>query len=203
MQMLYCQSVKLLRPTQHYHIMKIAIPELHARLAATASAFEQLSSSLTNEQLYWRAQANSWSISEVMAHLYLTDSSYLRALDKKMAASPLGTGDGIVRTSPFGSVYYRYIKPGSWLKLPAPKIFRPKPDPISGKGIDFSTFHRHNQQLLERLLGYADKNLEQFTFPSPVTKLLRLNMGEALLILIAHHERHLVQAQKVKKAGGF
>jgi hypothetical protein len=39
--------------------------------------------------------------------------------------------------------------------------------------------------------------------PSPVTPLIRLNLGDALRIIVVHSHRHLAQAERTRRAVGM
>jgi hypothetical protein len=60
---------------------------------------------------------------------------------------------------------------------------------------------------VETMISLAGKlhavDLTKLKISSPVTKLLKMNVGDALLINLYHDKRHLNQAEKILNATNF
>jgi hypothetical protein len=58
-------------------------------------------------------------------------------------------------------------------------------------------------KLLELLDKSKNTNLNAIKIPITLTKLIRLKLGDALRFLIAHEQRHMVQARNTMKTIGI
>jgi hypothetical protein len=59
------------------------------------------------------------------------------------------------------------------------------------------------EELEGLMLAAAGRDLRHPHFGSPVTSLLRLNLGDAFVLLVTHGERHAGQIERVRAAAGF
>jgi hypothetical protein len=60
-------------------------------------------------------------------------------------------------------------------------------------------FLQHQQELLQLLHDAGKANLSEKAVPVEFFKLLKLRIGEALEFVVAHQERHVQQALRVKQ----
>ncbi len=58
-------------------------------------------------------------------------------------------------------------------------------------------FFKGTDTLMNLLREADDVNLSKVRFGSPITPLLRFNIGEAFWLLVAHENRHLLQIQRI------
>ena len=89
--------------------------------------------------------------------------------------------------------------PTSTRKTPSPQIFRPA-EPRANVVEEYIKV-REDLLLLMESAGGIDLRRNKLT--SPVSKLIRINLGDAFLILVVHTQRHLHQIARVRAHPDF
>lgn len=156
---------------------------------------------LSNEQLNFKIAPDSWSIAEVFEHLNITHGIYLHSINEALKDAAIN-GREIFKSNWLGNFAYEKIIPredGSIYKMKAPKFLRPATSKLDGKAV----LNKYMNQLDEfdhvlELSQYVD--LRKVKIPFSFTKLLKLRLGDNLRFIVAHNERHLLQAQRVLKS---
>ncbi len=176
------------------------LDDLAARLAATTAATRELTTGLRDEQLLWRPAAETWGIADCYEHLLISDAPYFPKLRAVIDdAEPAAAGERVYAPGLFARWFIVSAGPDGRLKVKAPKRFRPPP-----ARPDAPERFLADQEILAGFLAEArGVDLQSAKLTSPVTKLLRLTIGEALTLLVGHQERHVNQARTVRNAPGF
>lgn len=140
-----------------------------------------------------------WSVAQVFEHLCLANASYLDGpLPQAIArARQRGPSDRPWRPSLFGGWLARALAEGT-KPTRSPRAWRVGPRPRDRVVDEFlAGVTRMRAALIE-----AD-GLDLGTgLASPVTPLFRMNLGDALRILVVHSHRHLAQAERTRRAVG-
>ena len=63
-------------------------------------------------------------------------------------------------------------------------------------------FIQHQQKLLHLLEIARRRNLNSIHIPISISKMIRLKLGDMLRFLVAHEQRHMIQARNAIKAVG-
>jgi hypothetical protein len=160
----------------------------------------RLTDDLDETQLSWRPPDGGWSVSLILEHLCLGAESYLGSAQTAAAlpTAPKTGPDAKWQPSLGGQFLLMALR--SPLKLPAPGALQPVKGPRPGVRAEFLRFHGALSQLLESTGGLEWKKIE---IPSPVSRLLSLNMGDAFIILVKHAQRHLGQMERLLAGPGF
>jgi hypothetical protein len=156
---------------------------------------EVLAETLTAEQLVWRPPAGGWSVAQAFEHMVIAADSYLDRIGPIVEAAALPDAPPVRRPwkpSVMGGLLVRSLQ--SPRKLPAPKIYRPGPRAREDVIAAFIERHRRTAGLLERSVGLV---WSDYPFRSPVTRLIRMNLGDAFSVLVVHAERHLGQVDRI------
>ena len=84
--------------------------------------------------------------------------------------------------------------------MKAPKNYVPN----KGLNVDtvFKEFFQHQNKLLQLLDVARRRNLDAIRIPISISKLIRLKLGDTFRFLIAHEQRHMIQARNAIKAIG-
>lgn len=159
---------------------------------ASISAIAKLKDELSYLQLGWRPPDGGWSIAQVFEHLILADESYLAEMEKlvetgKRSATPW-------QPTLAGGMLTRYVSPGNARKTRAPRIYRP-PEPRAHVVDEYLKVRERLLRLLERADGI---DLRRNRMSSPVSKIIRINLGDAIMILVVHTQRHLQQVARIR-----
>lgn len=175
--------------------------DLQTRLTIILETVQREFTVLTDEQLRWKPAPDRWSIVECLQHLNLAERYYIRNLQHKVAQL------GLIQTNPtdqtlssdwVGKAMLFAADPQAKLKLPAPGIIRPRaavdlvPADVMSQFLDLQTLLR---TLLNKAV-YLDWNKEKVM--TLFGNWLKIRLGDACRMLVAHTERHLKQALRVK-----
>jgi len=145
--------------------------------------------------LQQRPGPGQWNALECLEHLTLVNETYVRNIEKTLEkARPSAK----MRFSPgfLGGYLIKANRPGAGGRIPMPtRTFKPFiPQPDRRAQAVFQDFDRNLDALsalLERAKDY-DLHASVLTLMPP----LRIRLGAAFLVLTAHMERHLLQAER-------
>ena len=152
--------------------------------------------SLSENQINWKPSAEKWSIGECIEHLVVTQKLYNSKLTElQLLFEDLGEGSFKFKHTFSGRLILKYVDPDSTTRTKTFKVFKPIIRQINTNII--SSFCEG----VETMISFAEKlhgaDLTKLKISSPLTKLLRMNVGDALLINLYHDKRHLNQAEKI------
>ena len=77
--------------------------------------------------------------------------------------------------------------------------------PSKGENVDavFSEFLQHQNKYLHILEVARRRNLNNIRIPVSISRFIRLKLGDILRFLVAHQQRHMIQARNALKAVGI
>lgn len=171
---------------------------------------EDLAAGLGPQRLWWRPDADRWSVGECLDHLVRTGEAYLEALDEAVEEGRRRgrIADGPHRPGLVGRCLTRLLEPPPGLEIRAPARIRPScpgtGGPDAGRDPDpLPAFLALRGRLAERLEAADGLDLRRVRVTSPFVPLLRFDLGSAFRVIAAHERRHLWQARRVREAEGF
>jgi uncharacterized damage-inducible protein DinB len=166
----------------------------------TDARVESLVRPLSDRQLSWHPTDGGWSIAEVLEHLCLAHDGYETMLGKLIDApdTPRADTDAPWSATLAGGMLVRSF--ASDRRMRAPRIFRPGPE---ARPHVLDEFLAREGQLDDRLARARTLDLRRVKLASPVTRLIRMNLGDALGVLVHHARRHLGQMVRVRAGVGF
>ncbi len=184
------------RPT-HPHLR-----HLTESASLVESGVNDLVASLTREQIFWKPAPDRWSIAQCLDHLMVTGDQYY---PRTRAAIEKARSQGLLSSAPYapsfiGKRFLGAVGPVIKFRIPARRIFEPAATP---RPTVVDDFFRHRETLLDLIRDADGIDLRRVTIVSPVTRLLRLSLGECLEMLVVHEHRHLEQARRVQAEPGF
>jgi DinB family protein len=156
---------------------------------------------LTDDQLKVRPLPGKWSIAEIFEHLNIINDIYIRSILSRTTLAP-DVKTETYTSGWFGDWLYAKVIPradGSVFKLKASKSHCAGSEELDGREV-LNRFLQHCDAVDDILRHIATKDLQQIKIPFSSIPLLRLRLGDNLRYLIAHSERHLLQAQRVMAA---
>jgi DinB superfamily len=152
-------------------------------------------STVAPDALTRRPAAGGWSIAEVLEHLIVSADSYLKSLriivQRKDAAR--AQSDSMWKPSLMGGLLAQSLR--NPRKLPAPKSYKPGPSP---RPRVLDEFLQRQEELGRILTEAAPMYWRRVRMRSPIAPILRMNLGDALTVLVVHAERHAGQIERVK-----
>lgn len=160
-------------------------------------AVRRIQNELAYLQLGWRPPDGGWSIAQVLEHLIISDSLYLPELRDVVANGKRGSGEW--KPTITGGFIARSLQPASTRRTPAPRVFRP----AEPRADVVEEYIRVREELLKLVEAAKGVDLRRNKLHSPVSKLIRINLGDAILILTVHTQRHLGQIARVRAHRDF
>lgn len=171
------------------------------RTRALRGRIAALTGDLGAERLLWMPH-RGWSIGQIVKHLLISDSMYhdrLRQALSQDRAEAIRDDGGPWRPSMPGRMLIGGLERNR-RRLPAPAVFTPSPRPRPSVVSSYLSVLDERTALLEMAAGL---DLRRVRLGSPVLPLFRVNAGDALLVLVAHGERHAAQIERVRAEAGF
>ena len=152
---------------------------------------------LDADQLDWRPGEGRWSIGQCLDHLVKAKSPYLAIFESVQNGTKRTTFWERLPVMPnlWGSLLLNSVKPETKRKMRAPKIFTPASDPAPPDIVE--TFGQQQDRLRDSMDGLAEVDLDRCIITSPVASFITYSVRHACAMLVAHDQRHLIQAQNV------
>jgi len=146
----------------------------------------------------------SWSVAQCLEHLNAYNRYYLPQIVK---ATTVVSKDLNAWFTPgmFGDRFTRMMMPKNVFeitnKMKASKSYTPQ----RGLNVEavFKEFFEHQNKLLLLLEVSRKRNMSSIRIPVSISKFLKLKLGDTFRFLIAHEQRHIIQARNGLKTLGF
>jgi uncharacterized damage-inducible protein DinB len=153
---------------------------------------------LSEEELNFKPSQLEWSIAEIYGHLNITTTTYIHSILKKIKTAP-DTDYAGYQSGWLGDWVYEKLMPradGSVYKINSPKFFHAaNKEPEAHEALN--QFLQHQDVTHDILRHASTKDLERIRIPFYFAKILTFRLGDTLRFLIAHNERHLLQAHRM------
>lgn len=155
-----------------------------------------IAGNLAPGEMQWRPPAGGWSVAEVFEHLVVANGTYLgRLRDLAHAATPTARPGARWRPSLAGGLLVRAF--ASRRRFPAPRVFRPGPAPREEVIAAFIATLDELGRLMDTAAGLDWRRVRT---SSPVSRAVRLNLGDCFVVVVRHAERHFRQIDRVRAA---
>jgi hypothetical protein len=162
---------------------------------------------LSEEQKNWKKDQSSWSLNEIFAHLNSYAAYYHKTMLRKIEKTRFRTPRENFISSPLGRSAWRSMKLGNLQnvkrKMKSPRTYNPSYTPELVSGNDVQQFEKEQHDLLKIITSAAEINIRKAKIPISISKIIRLRLGDALLFVVYHNERHVQQAKNLLKHPKF
>jgi DinB superfamily len=187
-----------LTPRYHHPLPTRALPtelarEIAAGLHAVDTRYTRATESIPPEQRDQVRADGGWSVHQILEHVALTNDAYLPPL-RQLAAHLLASATPPVVWH--GKLFAQWLVKSltMTLALPAPKVIQPGPTPRANVLQAVTQTHAEVRTLMQRCIA-VDWTAGYMT--SPFAALLRLNFGDACVVVLRHSERHADQMERL------
>ena len=154
-------------------------------------------SKLSENQLTWIPNPGVWSVQQVLAHLIEYGNYYHPTILKKIENTRFTSTKEAFVSSPMGRSAWKSMKLGNARnvkrKFKAPKGYNPTFDKEIIRGNEVQEFLRQQEELLTIFEKAQTVNVRRVKVPISISKIIRLRLGDALLFIVYHNERHVQQ----------
>jgi transcriptional accessory protein Tex/SPT6 len=168
------------------------IAEVYAANDRIREKLNSIVENLSAEDAELRADAESWTIREIVEHISIVENGMARISAKLLskAEASSGANDGKVK---IGADFLRQAGEIRDRKLKAPEMVVPTGGQTLAESV---TKLKENRQMLEDLRERFEKiETLDFTFPHPAFG--DLNAHEWLALIGGHEARHIAQIEKI------
>jgi hypothetical protein len=153
---------------------------------------------LPDEYLLQHPTPGKWNVAEIFEHLNIMHGGILQSINKVMRKAPIN-GRESFSSGWIGNQLYNWMMPrpdGTVFKLKTPRRFHAGAGPLDPKKV-LGTFMDQLDELdhVLELCLYVD--LQKMKLPFVFSRGIRLRLGDGLRFIVAHCERHLLQARNV------
>ena len=174
------------------------LEERAREVRASIATIEGLRDELSYLQLGWRPPDGGWSIAQVFEHLISADVSYLERMEELVEKGQRGNTPW--KPTLAGGLLIKSLSPTQKRKSSAPRIYRPPAEPRANVVDAYLALRISFLELIERAGGV---DLRRNRMTSPVMRLIRPNLGDAIMILTVHTQRHLQQIERIRAQPDF
>ena len=162
---------------------------------------------LNEDQKSWKINQSSWCINEIFAHMNdyakFYHSTFLERIEKTRFREP----NSIFMSSPLGRSAWKSMKLGNAKnverKFKSPKANNPSLDISLLTGNEVKDFEKGQVELLSIIEKATTVNLRKVKVPISISKLIRFRLGDALMFVVYHNERHIQQVLNVMEHPKF
>ena len=174
------------------HNVDDQLRDIRARVQALTDGLDEVA-------LNWQPEeGRGWSIAQCLDHLALTDDLYGQALDAAMHGAP-PAGGLPARPNLLGRGLIWAVEPPARIRVKALSALMPPSAHVP------ATLLRRYGESLDRLSALADRAMtidaSRTRYANPLAGGMKsFNIATGIMVMLAHHRRHLAQAGKVSDA---
>ena len=151
---------------------------------------------LPQDVLMRQPAPESWSALQAIEHLNSYGRYYLAALKNTLDAESQPKVN--FKAGWFGNYFTKMMKPGEngkvANKMQAPKDHRPLKELSKDKVL--TEFIAQQNELIQLLDTAKQKDIGALRTPISITRMMKLKAGDTFRFLIAHEQRHMLQAKR-------
>ena len=168
---------------------------------------KKYTSKLSDKQLNWIPNPGIWSVAQVLAHMNEYGSFYYPVIEKKIINTRFTSTKEAFISSPLGRSAWKSMKLGRLnnikRKFKAQKSNNPSISPELLTGNEIVTFIEQQESLILLSEKAGEVNLRRVKIPISISKIVRLRLGDALLFVTYHNQRHVQQVKNLIQSKNF
>jgi len=145
-----------------------------------------------------------WTAIQALEHLNMYNRFYLPAIETCITQAPAGRSAWF-NSGTLGNYFTNMMKPTDVYevknKMKTAKAYNP-PAALSADQV-ISEFVQHQQKITQLLDASRNHDMNAIRIPISVSKFIKLKLGDTFRFIIAHEQRHLIQARNAIHALGI
>lgn len=177
---------------------KELIQELSSNTTQSLEHLTQNFKHLSKNQRSWKKDENAWNINEIFAHLNAFATYYHATFLYKFEITKFKQPNDEFISSPLGRSAWKSMKLGNAKnvkrKFNAIRTMNPRFNEELATESSVEDFEKNIHQLTEIIERAVTVNIRKVKIPISFSKIVRLRLGDALLYVVYHNERHVQQA---------
>lgn len=156
---------------------------------------------LTEEQLNWRSSGIGWNIKEILAHVNVFSSFYYDTFRRKIEKTRFRKSKEAFMSTPLGRSAWKAMKLGNAKnvkrRFKSVRMYNPSVEQSLINGKEREQFIKDQELFLGILESAAEVNLKRVKIPISLSKIIRFRLGDAILYVSYHNQRHLQQIRNL------
>ena len=150
---------------------------------------------MDENQLLAPAPDGGWSIAQCLDHLNGYGHFYYPLIEKGLASRQDKSDE--YHPTWLGNYFTKMLDPDTGKKkMKAFKKHVPSRDLNAHQVV--AEFIRQEEHFLQLLRSARGRNLNKISIPTSLISFIRMNLGDTLRFLVAHNERHIRQARRIR-----
>ncbi len=154
-------------------------------------------SNLPFEDFNFKLNRQKWSIGECLDHLIVTGERYLERISNEVDSAKKKKifSDTIYKPRFIQRKFIKFLEPPYKLKVKTFSVFEPGSNLNKEKIL--TEFGMLQNKLINQIRETKGLDLKKIFIISPVSRFVKLEIGEAFYLLIVHERRHIWQAKQI------
>ncbi|MBL7815063.1 MAG: DinB family protein [Saprospiraceae bacterium] len=182
------------------YVTKVLLDDLYAQTEQFLEKAVQKWQNMPIETLHKKPNPSAWSAAQCLEHLNIYGRYYLSAIEKAIETAEKNgyTANETFKSGWLGKYFYNLMLPNtegvvkSKMKAPAHAVPSERPD-ARAMIAEFIDQQERMLQLIERA---RKVNIAKVRVPISIMQWLKLKLGDTFLFMTAHHQRHILQAER-------
>lgn len=162
---------------------------------------------LSQNQLNWKPNPTIWSLNEIFSHLNAYAVFYHQVMHHRIEQTRFRTPRINFVSSPLGKSAWASMKLGNARnvkrKFKAPDEYNPTANPSIIHEDALEKLIKNQEDFMSVIEKSVAVNLRKVKVPISVSKFVRLRLGDALLFVAYHNDRHMQQALNLLSESEF
>jgi uncharacterized damage-inducible protein DinB len=181
----------MMKPVDKNQLVDILENKVESHLQQAIQVFQNLNP----DHLLQPAANGGWSIAQCLEHLNSYGHFYLPRIQTGLARAKGKPAASTFQSTWLGNYFTRSMDPETGRKkYKAFKGHIPLPDLDAAAVV--AAFIQQQEALLACLAQSRQADLNTIKIPISISRWIKLRLGDVLQFLIAHNERHLLQAKR-------
>jgi len=155
-------------------------------------------------KLSYPPSEGKWSVAQILEHLNAYNRYYIPLMERTLTHSSAEKSAWFVAGF-LGDYFTRSMMPKNVYevknKMKAMKAYSPS----RGLNVEtvFKEFFEHQDKLIQLMELAKTRNLNTIRIPLSISKLIRFKLGDTFRFIVAHEQRHMIQARNTIKSLGI
>ncbi len=149
-------------------------------------------------------EKGKWSVVQVIEHLNAYNRFYLPTIERELSVTTHKSNPWF-QSGWLGNMFTNSMKPKNVMeiknKMKTSKSYS-FPNSLNVETV-LNEFLTHQDKLVQLMELGKKRDLNAIKLPTTITKLVRLKLGDVFRFLIAHEQRHMIQARNTLRATGI
>ena len=183
--------------------VNVLIKKLSILTAGMSREVNENFTGLSQEQLHFQTNEKSWSIAQCLEHLNAYYRYYIPVFKGKISNTRFNEPTEFFSSSPMGGAFYRSVKLGKVNNIKRYLKARKEYNPLVNSSLKsenvVNEYLGYQAEFAELLKEAEQVDLRKTKCPLSLRPVVKLNLGDALLFMVYHNERHVYQAKRILK----